>query len=450
MKKAVSLLTAICILAALCACGPAAESVSPALPPAATGQGTAGSTPREAPVSSAPVSPAAQEGIQVLTFAEAAEAVRAEPGAVHLFAANVGKGDAIVLKAGDWTGLVDTGKTWARGRVIAALGLMGLDTDEKTVDGIFLTHTDDDHVGGLRWMTQEGASGITAGTVYASAMFTGVKDGKHPALNAANVLTDKEVSWLRRGDEVPMGDSGAVLRVLAPASRYDDKDDNNSLVMMLESSQGRILLAGDMELVEEDELLGFKDDLSCCVLKVPNHGDDDTTSAEFANACAAQVAVVSTSEEEKPGTPDPAVIDRMSAAGSTVVVTEDSGLGILIMLREGKAEVRYVDFPNQPPDCLFIGEIDVTDDRITLENSGSSAVGLGGMYLYSEKGNEVFVIPDGVLMEPGTTLTIGTNSTKGSYDLLWDDEKVVKKKKTDAFYLYDPFGQLVDWTETGL
>ena len=448
MKRNVSMFIAIFILTAFCACVPAAQNAVPALSPAVTEQLARDDVPsnNEAePVSS----PAAADGIQTVSFEDARKIVRAETGAVHLFAANVGKGDAIVLKAGNWTGLIDTGKTWARGRIMTALGLMGAGPDGNRLDAVFLTHTDGDHAGGFSWMTDETIPfGIPVGTVCASAMYTGVKEGKHPALDAARVLTGADVLWLRRGDVVPMGSSGAVLRVLAPESLHEDKDDNNSLVMMLESPQGRILLTGDMEVVEEADLLEFGDDLRCSVLKVPNHGDDDTTSAAFADACAAQVAVVSTSGLEKPGTPDPGVVARLQAAGSSVVVTEDSGLGILVTLKDGTAEVRYVAFPAEPVTGLSISGIDAGDDRITLENTGSGAVDLSGMYLYSDRGNEMFVFPDGTRLEPGAFLTVGTNSSKGSYDLLWDDKKVIHQKKSDCIYLDDPYGRLLDQVET--
>jgi len=359
---------------------------------------------------------------------------------VRLFAINVGKGDALVLKAGDWVGLIDAGKPSAMGRVRAALKGLGV----EKLNAVFLTHTDDDHAGGLDWLAN---SDISVDNWYAPAMYTGIKAKKHPMILAA-ALRGQSVQWLQRGDALSLP-GGATLRVLAPASLFEDKDDNNSLVMMLESDQGKMLLTGDMELPEEAELLGQGDDLRCAVLKVPNHGDDDTTSAEFAKAASARVAVISTDSQQKPGTPDPGVVRRLEAAGSTVVVTQDVGMGLLITLEGNEATVKPVDIEAPPVSGPYIADVDPDDDTIALGNSGSATADLSGFYLYSDKGGELYAFPVGTALSPGATLTVGTNSTDGNYDLLWDDKKVVNKKKPDVFYLYDDYGRVVDSRDNG-
>lgn len=367
--------------------------------------------------------------------------------AVALFAANVGKGDALVLRVGDYVCLIDAGKPWALGRVCRALAQMGV-TDG--LDAVFLTHTDDDHVGGLEWL----AGGVlprelAVGQWYAPAMYTGVKAKKHPVAKAAE-SRGQSVNWLERGDVIPLGDTGATLRVLAPASLFEDKDDNNSLVMLLECDQGKILFTGDMELPEEAELLTFHDDLRCDVLKVANHADNDTTSAAFAMACGAELAVISTDSAEKPGTPDPGVVSRLQAAGSQVVVTQDAGLGILVTLNGGVAGAEYVDFDAPQAEGLTISALDAAEDIIALRNDGSAAADLGYGYLHVEKSDKLFVFPAGTTLAPGATLTVGARDAEGGYDLLWDEKKVLRKKKSDVVCLYDGWGRLLDRADSGM
>ena len=448
MKHAVmmALLALLALALAGCAGGRQAadDAASTAVPEAAV---TA--APEEAGEDPA-VETAQPTGDVPIGEAEGVDALMSD-AAVQLLAVNVGKGDALILRVGEYLCLIDTGKPWVMGRVSRALEMMSAG-GELRLDAVFITHTDEDHTGGLTWLTGGGGEmpQIEVENWCASAMYTGVKADKHPVAKAATAL-GAEVRWLRRGDEIPLGDTGAVLKVLAPVSLYKDKDDNNSLVMLLESPEGKMLLTGDMELPEEAELLGYGDDLSCAVLKVPNHGDDDTTSEAFARAAGAQLAVISTDSQEKPVTPDIDVVGRLEAAGSRVVVTQDSGLGLLVTLSGGVASVRDVPFGAPAVSGVYIAEVDASDDRIVLGCSGGEAVDLAGCYLYSDRGDEMYAFPShGAVLEPGKYLTVGTNSTDGDFDLLWDDKKVVNKKKTDVFSLYDSWGRLIDRRDNGL
>ncbi|MBQ6374567.1 MAG: MBL fold metallo-hydrolase [Clostridia bacterium] len=367
--------------------------------------------------------------------------VSAEGTGVTLLAASVGKGDALLIKLDGWVGLIDTGKAVARGKVLSAMAALDVDA----LDAVFITHTDNDHTGGLEWLAH---SDIPVDAFYASAMYTGVKPKKHPALQAAAVRGE-EVTWLSRGDVLALGDTGAVLEVLAPATLFTDKDDNNSLVMMLSSPDGRILLTGDMELPEEAALLSMGDDLRCDVLKAPNHGDDDTLSGAFISAASPKLAVISTDSQDKPGTPDPGVLARLRSAGAQVCVTQDAGLGLRVTLSGGAVDVTALDIPEPVPDGVALASVTAGDDLVTIRNDGGTR-DLTGWYLYSGRGNELYAFPDGYALEAGRAVTVGTRSSEaGSYDLLWDDKKVIHPSKRDELILFDPWGRQVDAMDNG-
>ena len=356
-----------------------------------------------------------------------------------MYAVSAGKADAILLGGDGWAALVDAGYARSRGKILAAMRQMGV----TRLDAVFLTHTDRDHAEGLQWLAE---SEIEVGAWYASAMFMGVKEKKHPAVQAARAR-NQEVVWLRAGDSVPL--ENAVFSVLAPSEPASDKDNNNSLVMMLESADGRVLLAGDMELPEEEILLGSGADLSCDVLKTANHGDDDANSEAFLRAAAPEIAVFSTSSAEKPGTPNPATVAALESLGAQVCVTESCTGGVLTRLSGGETSVEWVNLP-EPETGVRIERVEPGADRITLANDGAADADLSGWMLVSEKGNEWFVLPEGTTIAAGGRLILGTNSTDGAFDLLWDDKKVVHKSKTDLFTLYDANGMPVDAMDNGL
>ena len=256
-------------------------------------------------------------------------------GEMELLAATVGKGDAILVRAGEYVCLVDTGKAEAQAQLERVLSQLGV----EALDAVFITHTDKDHTGGLKWLRE---SDIEIRAIYASRYYPGTTEKKHPAVKAAKKL-DLEVQWLGAGDSVPLGDSGAVFHVLAPAMEIPDDEDDNSLVMMLDSPDGRILFTGDMEHTEEAALLASGADLRCDVLKVANHGDSDATSAALIAACAPVAALISTDSTEKPGTPDAGIVRNLQSIGCAVCVTQDASLGVRIALDGGRVAVENVN-----------------------------------------------------------------------------------------------------------
>lgn len=360
---------------------------------------------------------------------------------IEMFAVNVGKGDAIIIRIDDYACLIDAGKAHARGKIISAMEYMGI----RAFDDVFLTHIDGDHAEGLEWLSE---SDIPVSRWFASAMYTGVKEKKHPAVKAADTR-GVSVQWLERGAQVPLGNTGAAMNVLAPSVLNTDKDDNNSLVMMLESIAGRILLAGDMELVQEAQLMDLGDDLNCDVLKVPNHADNDTTSDAFAKAASPQLAVISTSTAEKPETPDPGVVKRLTSAGAECVVTQDGEIGILVTMTGGSITREYISAPTEKT-SIVLREVVAGDDIIVLFNENEYDTDLSGWYLFSDKGEEMYVFPDGTAIGAGARLIIGTKSSEdGDIDLVWPEKKVINKSKTDVITLYDRYGRAVDSLSNG-
>lgn len=365
-------------------------------------------------------------------------AASGETDDVWMYAVSVGKADAILLGVGDSACLIDAGYARSRGKILSAMEMMGVDR----LEAVFVTHTDDDHTDGLEWLAE---SGVEIGAWYASAMYTGVKkEEKHPAVKAAK-LDGQNVRWLQAGDSVPLG--SAVLDVLGPSVLNTDKDDNNSLVMMLRSAQGNILLAGDMEFEQESVLLASGADINCDVLKVGNHADNDTGSEAFIRAASPSVAVISTDSYEKPETPDPRLVNYLRNTGAQVSVTQEATGGILVRLSGGAPTVELINLP-VPQTGVVISDVVAGEDIITLNNPGA-AQDLTGWYLFSEKGGEMYVFPEGAVIESGARLTVGTNSTEEHFDLLWDDKKVINKSKTDLITLYDANGMPVSGMTNG-
>ena len=358
---------------------------------------------------------------------------------ILMYVCSVGKADAILLRVEDHTVLIDTGYPASMGKILYGMDVLGA----NALDAVFITHLDGDHVGGLDWLAQ---SDLEIGAWYASAEYMEVsREDKHPVVQAA-ASRGQSVTFLSAGEEIPLG--GAVLRVLCPIQRVETKEDDNSLVMMLESDRGKILLTGDMEYPEERLLMQSGADLACDVLKVANHGDDDTNSPAFTALVSPKLAVISTATAEKAETPDPALVRTLQAQGAEVLVTDSCSGGILIRLSETGPAAELIDVPENDSGVTLTAAIP-GEDLIFLRG-GETDTDLSGWYLFSSRGNELFVFPEGTTLPGGETLIVGTRTSKGAYDVLWNDKKVIHQKKEDLLLLYDPCGNLISQVSNGL
>ncbi len=353
-----------------------------------------------------------------------------------LFAVNVGKGDALLLNCGTETYLIDTGLQENWGDLSRALKMLQV----TRLTGVILTHTDKDHAGGLLPLA---TSSIQVDGWYAPAHYADIKkESKHPAVEAA-ALRGHKVTFLRAGDELPLGNGR--MTVIGPRS-LSDVENCNSLVLVAEASGGRMLLTGDMEFPEEEELLAAGVIPACDVIKIANHGEADATSSGLLYAVQPKIAVISTSTAAEPDTPSGRVLSIIAAAGAKLYQTQEAQSGVLVTIDQGEVTANlmgYADFPAANR-AVVIADVDNQDDRITLQNTGRTPADVGGWYIVSDKGSQIYVLPEGAAIAPGGELVISSQSSEEKGDLTWPDKKVWHKSKEDAAYLYDVYGQLID------
>lgn len=248
---------------------------------------------------------------------------------VEIIALNVGKADAILVRLGEDDYLIDAGLKKNFEALEEALKTL----EVTSLRGVFLTHTDKDHGGGLVKLAE---SGVTIDAIYASSLYYEKSYDKHQAVKAAKAL-DMEVTWLNAGDVIDVG-AGCTFEVLSPLTLDTEDENNNSLVLRLTTAEGTALLAGDMELEAEAALMATNAGaLEADYLKVAHHGRDDATSAAFARLVSPQIAVISTDRDDEPRSADSQVIEVLEAAGAQVYVTEDFELGVRVRLEDGQA-----------------------------------------------------------------------------------------------------------------
>ena len=357
-------------------------------------------------------------------------------GIMRMLVINVRKADCILLECGEDLYMVDTGSKESWGQVSRVLKTNGIDH----LTGVILTHTDADHAGGL---TALASSDIGIGAFYTSSFYT-CKIKKHPAVLAAD-RRGMEVRFLTAGDTLPFGDGS--LKVLGPVEESDIENDC-SVVLLAEGGGGSILLAGDMEMPEEASLLRAGQIEKADVLKVANHGEADATGRDLVAAVAPRLAVISTNTADEPDTPATRVLRELENIGAEVLQTQKAKEGVLVTFSAGELTAGYTDGAPVPDknDTLRVTGKDLGNDAVEIANTGKEEVDLSGWFLFSERGGETFVFPEGSRIAAGRTVTVTSLSSHEEGDYVWQDKKIWHPSKSDCAILYDVYGRIVSYT----
>jgi competence protein ComEC len=258
-------------------------------------------------------------------------------------ACDVGQGDALALATGEphRAVLVDSGPDPGPAR--ACLDRLGV----RRVPLVVLSHLHADHIGGLAAVLDGRAVGAVAiGPLQQPAWaFDQVRRlTEQAAVPLVRLQVGQRLTWPGLAIEVL-----APRRAPSPPLAGDDGTpvNNASLVLRADTSAGRVLLTGDVELAAQAELLASGVDVRADVLKVPHHGSR-YSAPEFLAAVRPRVALVSVGAGNRYRHPSRETLTALSGAGATVLRTDESGDIAVTVGPSGLSFVARGD-PRSPP-----------------------------------------------------------------------------------------------------
>jgi len=139
---------------------------------------------------------------------------------------------------------------------------------------------------------------------------------------------------LRAGDRLELG--SLSFDVCYPEEERDNRDLNDdSLVLLFELGDYKILFTGDLTEIGEQQLLNRSMDLSADVLHVPHHGSKSSSSLPFLESVSPSISIVSVGRDNRFSHPHTCVLERLRDIGSDVYRTDRSG-ALILNIREGK------------------------------------------------------------------------------------------------------------------
>jgi competence protein ComEC len=244
---------------------------------------------------------------------------RPPAGQFELLAADVGQGNAVIVRTAAHTLVYDTGPRFSQEsdagqRVLVPL----LRALGERVDTVMLSHRDSDHIGG--------APAVLAMQPQAKLLSSIEADHPLQALRPASRCIAAQ-----GGGQRWVWD-GVRFEVLHPdAADYEAPSKPNAMSCVLRVSNGAqtALLVGDIEQPQEARLVADSANLiKADVLLVPHHGSKTSSSAAFLDAVQPRLALVQAGYRSRFGHPAPLVMARYRERGIRVLDSAHCGAAI--------------------------------------------------------------------------------------------------------------------------
>lgn len=249
---------------------------------------------------------------------------------------DIGQGDACVIQTGrNRAVFIDGGssskKNIAQYQMIPYLKYSGIDT----VECMFITHMDADHVNGLiQLMELSREEGIKLGCL-AVSKYT-VKDEAY--YQTVQLAADRGMSVieLEKGDVLRFRQTS--FECIYPLEESSDGDRNNaSLILKVQIGKWNGIFMGDLGEEKEMEVIAGLNGLEGCdMLKVGHHGSNTSSSEELLQTLKPETAFISCGRKNSYGHPGRETLERLEAAGSRVFVTAEKGALRMRILKGGE------------------------------------------------------------------------------------------------------------------
>lgn len=263
---------------------------------------------------------------------------------------DVGQGDgALVRLPSGENCLIDGGSTSKKNlwkyTIEPAVKYYGM----RTLDYVFLSHADKDHLSGIEEFLQEYEPGFRGQNVHGITLrylVLPVTSDSSDFLELKKLAGQKGIKILsiKEGDRI--GSMDWVIRCAAPdPARLSGDRNEDSMVLMLQYDKFRMLFTGDLEGDAEKKLAGSGVSLRADVLKVGHHGSAGGSSELFLKQVRPLAAVISCGADNPYGHPSREVLWRLQDSGCRIMQTQNQGAVFVCSDGETFSVKTYAELP---------------------------------------------------------------------------------------------------------
>lgn len=223
----------------------------------------------------------------------------------HLY---IGQGDCTLISFRGKNYLIDTGGARQENKIaekflFPTLKLRGL----TKIDGIFISHFDEDHAGNLNKILKK----YRVDNIFINHL------PEDPEI-LENAEKFSNIVILKKGDKVKiLGDT--LAEVLSDSEKSEEENDN-SMVLLINHRGFKTLFTGDIS-----ENVERKINRDIDILKVAHHGSKTSTSKEFLENTSPKFALISAGVNNSYGHPHQEVLQNLEKHGIIYYVTARDG-----------------------------------------------------------------------------------------------------------------------------
>lgn len=261
---------------------------------------------------------------------------------LEIYFLDVGQGDSTVIKTvDDKFILIDAGEGKKSGYDYGRNVLLPflINKGARKIDFIFISHFDNDHIGGVFSLIEE----FRIGEIFISNQ----KSGSENFERFLKVTRENriKVNVVKQGDRINL-EENLYMDILWPKEKEQISENpmnNNSIVSKLVYKNFSILFTGDIEEIAEKEILNLyknKNTLEATVLKVAHHGSRTSSSIEFLKAVKPKYALIGVGKNNKFNHPSSDVVQNLEKNKIIICRTDLMGQITILINTNGGIKVK--------------------------------------------------------------------------------------------------------------